>query len=244
MPCQTATRCLATPAAGPDLAGPFEDPAIMLSSSYRQDSPQLWRAASCSGARLGESGPRTTASCRPVPQTPTVLSEHMVWQRRPVCGLVGPARPKLSTTTSRSNNAGIPHCALYSYLAARSSRPLPQHRSKLMCATYTETLIRRVPYKPCFGRSSSLLACLKASRRSLNWQSIRDIPDVRDVFLERHTSEVGVLRAFRSVVLRSARLTLKQTLDDHRIPPIHARRLRLASWRSSAFSSNHFGRER
>lgn len=84
MPCQTATRCLATPAAGPDLAGPFEDPAtvIMLSSLYGQDSPPLWRAASCSGARLGESGPSTAASCRPVPQTPTVLSEHMVWQRR------------------------------------------------------------------------------------------------------------------------------------------------------------------
>lgn len=68
MPCQTATRCLATPAAGPDLAGPFEDPAIMLSSSYGKDSPMLWRAASCSGARLGESGPRTAASCRPVPK--------------------------------------------------------------------------------------------------------------------------------------------------------------------------------
>lgn len=134
--------------------------------------------------------------------------------------------------------------AHHSYLAARSSRPLPQHRSKLMCATYTETLIRRGPNEPCFNRSFSLLACLKASRRSLNWQSIRDIPDVRDVFLERHASEVGVLRAFRSVVLRAAHLTLKQTLGDHRISPIHARRLRLASWGSSAFSSNHFRRER
>lgn len=96
-----------------------------------------------------------------------------------------------------------------------------------MYATYTESLNRRLPNKPCFGRSFSLLACLKASRRSLNWQFIRDIPDVRDVFLERHTSEVGVLRAFRSVVLRAAHLTLKQTLGDHRMPPIHARRLRL-----------------
>lgn len=32
MPCQTATRCLATPAAGPDLVGPFEDLVIRLSS--------------------------------------------------------------------------------------------------------------------------------------------------------------------------------------------------------------------
>lgn len=158
-------------------------------------------------------------------------------------GLVGPVWPKLSTTTWRSN-AVKPHYARQFCVAARSSRPLPQHRSKLMYATYTESLNSRVPNKPCFGRSFSLLACLKASRRSLNWQFIRDIPDVRDVFLERHTSEVGVLRAFRSVVLRAAHLTLKQTLGDHRMAPIHARRLRLVSWRSSAFSSNHFGRER
>lgn len=133
----------------------------------------------------------------------------------------GPPWPKLSATTSRSTiNAVEPHCALHSGLDAHpSSRPLPRHRSKLICATCTESLIRRVPTRPCFGRMASLLACLKASRRSLNWQSIRDLPDVRHVFLERHTSEEGVLRAFRSVVLRATHLTLKQTLGDHRIPP-------------------------
>lgn len=133
------------------------------------------------------------------------------------------------------------------YLAARSSRPLPQHRSKLMCATYTETLIRRVPNKPCFGRSSSIL-CTGLSHSFASVAQLANlseiIPDVRDVFLERHTSEVGVLRAFRSVVLMATHLSLKQTLGDHRIPPIHARRLRLARRRSSACSSNHFGRER
>lgn len=158
-------------------------------------------------------------------QTPTVLSEHMVWQRTPVgmqalLAWLAEAvnyHVRLPSDLTAHSVLDTKHVAI---LPARSSRPLPQHQSKLICATYTESLIRRVankavlrPVVVCTGLSHGFASVTQLA--IYLWYSRCSGCVSRKAYLGGGCRS-GV--SFRRTEGRTL-LSLKQTLGDLRIPP-------------------------